>query len=50
MLLGEDVIEIEMDLGDDADISAGRAGYRDDRLDPQLDLLARPDNARVDRA
>src|SRR3954453_8504166 len=47
---GENVIEIEMHLGNDADISAGRAGCRDDCLDSQLDLLARPDHAQVDRA
>jgi hypothetical protein len=48
--LGKDVIKIEMDLRDDADIPAGGTGRRDDGFDPQLDLLARPYDARVDRA
>ena len=50
MLFGEVSIEIEMNLGDDTDILTGGTGRRNDHLDPQLHLLTRPDDARVDCA
>src|SRR3981189_1704246 len=48
--LGEDVVQIEVQLGDDADaLSAGLRCW-DDCLDAELHRLARPDDPRVDRA
>src|SRR5207248_11537621 len=47
--LWENVIQIKMDLSDDAHILAGRAGHRNDRLDPELDLLTGPDYSRIYR-
>src|ERR1700726_3063784 len=48
--VGEKVIEIEVQLGDDADILSTGLCRRNDRLDAELHRLPRPDDPRVDRA
>jgi hypothetical protein len=48
--LGGNVVQVEVQLGYDADILPGRLRQRDDRLDAELHALARPDNAGVDGA
>ena len=48
--VGENVIEIEVQLGDDADILSTGLCRRNDRLDAKLHRLPRPDDPRVDGA
>src|SRR3984893_721728 len=48
--VGEDIIEIEVQLGDDADILSTGPCRRNDRLDAELHRLPRPDDPGVDCA
>src|SRR5713101_2848420 len=43
--LGRDVVEIEMNLGDDADVLPGGAVDRDYGLDPELEVTPKQDDA-----
>src|SRR5580704_4426614 len=46
----EHIVEVEVQLRDGADAGAARPIDRDDRLDPDLEIIADPDHAGIDRA
>src|SRR5580704_6539934 len=46
----ENIVEVEVQLRDGADAGAARAIGRDDRLDPDLEIVSDPDHARIERA
>jgi hypothetical protein len=48
--VGEDVIEVEMQLAHDTDIVAARPIDRDDGFDGQLVFVAHVDDTAIDRA
>src|SRR6516225_9055663 len=48
--LGEDVVEIEMELPEEADARAAVAIDRDDRFEAYLEIAPNPDHTRIDRA
>src|SRR5215813_10907344 len=48
--LRRDIVQIEVDLGDDPDVLAGGAVDRDHRLDSELEIAPEPDDAGIDGA
>ena len=49
IVLGEHVVEIKMQLAEDADSGAAGAVDRNLRLKADLEVAADPDHARIDR-
>src|SRR5690348_2691743 len=45
----EQVVDVEMELGNEPDAVPAIAVYRKHRLGSELDMLARPDEARINR-